>query len=103
MQKEQTRSHDYILKACVLYFLHFTKQYHFKNYEKWFLINLKSSFYLQDIQFFVVFFLSLSQFPDSGETGIIITLRIGLHKLANKIFGITQESLCIKSSKLARF
>lgn len=31
-----------------------------------------------------------SRFKGSDESGIIITLIIGLHKLANVIFGITQ-------------
>ena len=48
-------------KACVLYFLSnfyfFIKWQAFKNYEKCFLFDLKSSFGSRDIQIFVFFFL----------------------------------------------
>ena len=92
------------LKACVLYFLHLTKRKHFKNYEKLFLFHLKDSLHSRDINFFVIFFFlfTVSIFKGSDEAGIIMTSRIGLRKLANVIFGITQKPFCIRLSKLPR-
>ena len=52
-----------LFKACLCYFLSnfyfFTKWQPFKNYEKCFLFNLKSSFCSRDIQIFVFFSLPL--------------------------------------------
>ena len=58
-----------------LIFLYFDKRKHFKNYEKFFLFNLKSYFCFQDILFFVFFpFLStVSGLKGSTETDIIMT------------------------------
>ena len=66
---------------------------------------MKSSFHSQDIQFFIKNFLFLSRYSrlkGLDETGTIMTSLIGMHKLANVIFGITQKPLCIKSLKLLR-
>ena len=43
----------YVVKACILYIFFFTKWWPFKNYEKCFLLYLKSFFYSLDIQIFV--------------------------------------------------
>ena len=89
-----------VIKTCVLYFLYFTKRMQFKNDEKCFLFHLGSSFRSQDIQGFFLFLYTVSRFTGSDETKIIITSSIGLHKLANVIFGKAQKLLRIKSSKL---
>ena len=82
-------------KACVLYC--FTKRRHLNNYEKCFLFHLKSSFRSKDIQLFVFFpsFSTFSRFRGLDETGLIVMSRIGLHKLATGIFGITEKPLCV--------
>ena len=51
---------------------------------------------------FSPFLFTVSWFSGSDETGIIMTSWIGLHKLANVIFAISQTPLFIKSSKFPR-
>ena len=55
------------------------------------LFHLKSPFRSRDIQFFVIFsFLStVSRCKGSYETGITLTSRMSLHKLANVILETT--------------
>ena len=89
--------------ACVLYFLHFIERGHFKNIEKCFSFHLKSSFCSQYFQFFVIFCTSFPHFKRSGETVIIVTLRIGFYELANVILGITQKPICTKLSKMTKY
>ena len=84
-----------IATACALYFL--------KIVQNSFLFQLKSSFCSPSIQFLVFFsFSAVSSFKGSDETWIIMMSGIGLHKLANIIFGIAQKPHCIKSSKLIK-
>ena len=84
-----------IATACVLYFL--------KIVQNSFLFQLKKSFCSPSIQFLVFFsFSTVSSFKGSDETWIIMMSGIGLHKLANIIFGKAQKPLCIKSSKLIK-
>ena len=84
----------FILKACVLYFLYFTKRMHFRNYENWFLFHLTISFRFLICSVCCDFF----SLKGSNETGIIMKSRI-----ADVIFGIIQKPLIIKLSKFARW
>ena len=68
-----------------------------------FILPEKALLVLKIFKFIFFPFLStFSRFKGPDETGIIMTLKIGLHKLANVIFGMIQKPLCIKSSKLPR-
>lgn len=53
------------------YYYYFTKRKQFKNYEKRFLLRLKSSFNSRDSHFsvFFVFLSTVSRFKKSDETG----------------------------------
>ena len=57
---------DTSFKACVCYFFshfyYFTKWWHFKNYEKCFLLHLKTSFRSQDIQILEILSLPFQTF-----------------------------------------
>ena len=53
------------LKACVLYFLYFTKRKHFKNCKKTLCILSKKVFTFSIYSIFCNFFPSFPQFPDS--------------------------------------
>ena len=74
---------------------------HFKNYEHWFLIYLKIPVCSRDINFFVILFFHFHCFHIQrvSDAGITKAMSIGLHKLANAIFGITQEPLCITKNE----
>ena len=50
------------LKACVLYYLYYSKRKHFKNSERCFLFYLKSSLRYRDIQFYLIFFFPFHSF-----------------------------------------
>ena len=57
------------------------------------------AFCSQDIQAFVILLLfsTLFRFKGTLQTGIIATLRSGLHELANIMFGIIQKPLQISA------
>ena len=94
--------------SCVHYilsnFYFFIKWKPFKNHEKCFLFDLKSSFCSQDIQFLVFFSLPFHTFQiqkDKWKWNSLMSW-ISLHKFANVIFEITQQMLYITSSNLVR-
>ena len=93
----------YYLKLVPAIFYFSTKWQSFKNYEKYFLFHLKSSFHSGDIQIFVFFpfFSTLSRFKRTSEYGIMMPWT-GLHKLADVSFRINQNILNITSSNLVR-
>ena len=78
--------------------------------EKAFQSIMKNAFYFIYKALFVLKLLKLlhyfpfqstfSRFKGTYETGIIMASWIGLHKLANLSFSITQKPLCFKLSKL---
>ena len=51
-----------LMLKLVFFFLYFTKRKHFKNYEKFFLFHLNSSFLFRDFQGFVFFALPFHSF-----------------------------------------
>ena len=63
-------------RAYIVYFLYFTKEKKFKNYEKHLLLHLKCCFHSQNIQFIAIFpfLFTVSRFKRSDKTGIIMTL-----------------------------
>ena len=76
-----------------------------QNYKKCFLFNRKISFRSRDIQIFVIFSLPLHTSQISrGQMEVEQSMMpgIGLHKLADVIFAITQKTLYITSSNLVR-
>ena len=74
-----------------------------KNHEKCFSFHPKSFFGLAIFIFcnFFHFYFLVSGLRKSDKNVIIMTSWFSLHKLAKVIFGIAQESLSFKTSKLS--
>ena len=82
LEQKNFRKHEVLVyKACVRYFLSnfyfFIKWHALKNYEKYFLFHLNSSFHSQDIQNFVIFSL-----PFHTVQGKLKWNNLWCHKLA---------------------
>ena len=86
--------------------IYFTEIKAFQKLWKMLFISSRKFFFRfsKDSYFYSCFFFpsTFSRFNKSNETEIIMTSWIGLLKLANVIFGTTQKTLCIKSSKLCK-
>ena len=97
-----------LLSTTVWYFteIYFTEIKAFQKLWKMLFISSRKFFFRfsRDSYFYNCFFFpsTFSRFNGSNETEIIMTSWIGLPKLANVIFGTTQKTLCIKSSKLSK-
>ena len=64
------RQHLKLVSAIFIEFLFFTKSWHFKNYKKYFLFYLKSSFSPRDIHFYL-----FSPFPHFPLSAIALVVK----------------------------